>query len=197
MKSQELAEIVLQSVTMRDVCNRYGIRVNSANKAICPFHSDKRPSMHVYDGQRGYYCFVCGAGGDVINFARRFFQTGFIGAVKKLNDDFQLGLTVDDRNKHKLTGQERAALQQAERRRKQEEAYDRELSRLTEAYNEALDVWTALDTCKRKEAPKTALDAPSDSFLYACAHIDEAEYQLSCAELALQRFRLNGKNERR
>ena len=37
----------------------------------CPFHSEKSPSFTVYPESQSFYCFGCGAGGDVINFIRR------------------------------------------------------------------------------------------------------------------------------
>ena len=36
----------------------------------CPFHSERTPSCHIYTETQSFYCFGCGAGGDVINFIR-------------------------------------------------------------------------------------------------------------------------------
>ena len=38
---------------------------------LCPFHSEKTPSFFVYPQTQSFYCFGCGAGGDVITFIRR------------------------------------------------------------------------------------------------------------------------------
>lgn len=38
---------------------------------LCPFHSEKSPSFYVYPQNQSFYCFGCGAGGDVITFIRR------------------------------------------------------------------------------------------------------------------------------
>ena len=38
---------------------------------LCPFHSEKSPSFTVYPDNQSFYCFGCGAGGDVITFIRR------------------------------------------------------------------------------------------------------------------------------
>lgn len=47
------------------VARALGLDVDEHNKAICPFHADRRPSLHLYAD--GYHCFVCGAHGDVID----------------------------------------------------------------------------------------------------------------------------------
>ena len=86
---------IKRAVSMRALCERYGIEVNHAHKARCPFHPDRAPSMHVYDDDRGWWCFVCGEGGDVINFTERFFHLPFRDAMARLNEDFNLHLPLD------------------------------------------------------------------------------------------------------
>jgi DNA primase len=39
---------------------------------LCPFHDDRRPSMHVVPHKQIYWCFVCGAGGDVFRFVQNY-----------------------------------------------------------------------------------------------------------------------------
>ena len=60
-----LFEAVKQSVITRQAAERYGLNVNRNGMAVCPFHRDRHPSMKV---DRRYYCFGCGATGDVIDF---------------------------------------------------------------------------------------------------------------------------------
>ena len=50
----------------------------------CPFHGDTRPSLVVYPATQSYYCFGCGAGGDVIDFVARLNKVGFKHAVEML-----------------------------------------------------------------------------------------------------------------
>jgi len=38
---------------------------------LCPFHSERHPSFYVHPGKKIFYCFGCGAGGDVFDFVRR------------------------------------------------------------------------------------------------------------------------------
>ena len=66
------------------------------NKARCPFHGDHMPSMQVYDGDRGYWCFVCNDGGDVIDFTRKYFRLSFHDAIRRINTDFNLHLPIDE-----------------------------------------------------------------------------------------------------
>lgn len=49
---------------------------------LCPFHNEKTPSFTVYPESRSFYCFGCGAGGDVISFVRRMDNLDYVEAVK-------------------------------------------------------------------------------------------------------------------
>ncbi|MBO5410602.1 MAG: DNA primase [Clostridia bacterium] len=51
---------------------------------LCPFHNEKTPSFTVYPDTRSFYCFGCGAGGDVISFVRRVDNLDYIEAVKQV-----------------------------------------------------------------------------------------------------------------
>jgi DNA primase len=61
---------------------------------LCPFHNEKTPSFTVYPETASYYCFGCGAGGDVINFVRNIENLDYIEAVKFLAD--RAGLKMPD-----------------------------------------------------------------------------------------------------
>ena len=167
----DCVEAIKSSVSMRDVAARYGLPINSMSKTKCPFHNDSRPSMHVYGGKRGYYCFVCNKGGDVIDFVQNFFNLSFRDAIKKLNDDFKLNLPVDSAldEKERIEAEKMVIQRKAEQKRK-----EMEMKRLTTIYHAAFDRWKALDDIKRDQAPKTPLDEPSEDYIYACKHIDQA-----------------------
>ena len=45
---------------------------------LCPFHSEKTPSFTVYPDSQSFYCFGCGAGGDVVTFVRRMENLDYI-----------------------------------------------------------------------------------------------------------------------
>lgn len=80
-----------QRLTCREVAPRYGVRVNAAGMAVCPFHDDHSPSLKL---SRGFYCFGCGAQGDVITFVSRLFGISIRDAARKLSADF--GIPLDD-----------------------------------------------------------------------------------------------------
>lgn len=61
---------------------------------LCPFHSEKTPSFFVYPQTQSFYCFGCGAGGDVITFIRRIENLEYMEAVRFLAE--KCGLTVPD-----------------------------------------------------------------------------------------------------
>lgn len=57
-----------------------GATVGRDGKVRCPFHEDRRPSLHVYeDPQRGWYCFGCGRGGSIYDFAALLLGRGTRG----------------------------------------------------------------------------------------------------------------------
>ena len=63
---------------------------------LCPFHNEKTPSFTVYPDTASYYCFGCGAGGEVINFIRNIENLDFIESVKLLADRAGLKLPETD-----------------------------------------------------------------------------------------------------
>ena len=87
-----LFETVKQSVTVREAAQMYGIEVNRNGMACCPFHDDKHPSMKL--NEEYFYCFGCGATGDVIDFTARLYNLAPREAAEKLAQDF--GLAYDN-----------------------------------------------------------------------------------------------------
>ncbi len=51
---------------------------------LCPFHSEKTPSFTVFTGTKSFYCFGCGAAGDVISFIRRIENLDYVEAARFL-----------------------------------------------------------------------------------------------------------------
>lgn len=85
MLRDEDIEAVKSQVNMRMLAEHFGIRVNRSGQALCPFHSDQRPSMKIYSGyleHDGYYCWACGAGGTIFNFLMDYCGLDFEAAVK-------------------------------------------------------------------------------------------------------------------
>ena len=80
-------EAIKQSVTTRQAAERYGIRVERNGMCRCPLHDDSTPSMKL---DRRYYCFGCGATGDVIDFVSRLCGIGSKEAAILLAQDFAI-----------------------------------------------------------------------------------------------------------
>ncbi len=53
-------------------------------KVKCPFHNEKTPSFYISPDRGTYYCFGCGAKGDIFSFVQHFEGTDFLGALKLL-----------------------------------------------------------------------------------------------------------------
>ena len=89
--AESVFEAVKQSVSVREAAQMYGIEVNRSGMACCPFHDDKNPSMKL--NEEYFYCFGCGATGDVIDFTARLYNLSPKEAAEKLAQDF--GLAYD------------------------------------------------------------------------------------------------------
>ena len=86
--SANVFETVKQSITIREAAERYGIEVKRGGMACCPFHDDKNPSMKL--NEEYFYCFGCGATGDVIDLTARLYNLSPKEAAEKLAQDFGL-----------------------------------------------------------------------------------------------------------
>ena len=61
---------------------------------LCPFHGEKTPSFNIYTENGSFYCFGCGAGGDVITFVMKIENLDYMEAVKFLAQ--RAGMTVPE-----------------------------------------------------------------------------------------------------
>ena len=61
-------------------------RKGSSYFGLCPFHNEKSPSFSVSPSKQMYYCFGCGAGGNVFTFLMEYENFTFPEAVKALAD---------------------------------------------------------------------------------------------------------------
>lgn len=84
----ELIEEVRMKNDIVDVISGY-VRLQKKGSSyfgLCPFHNEKSPSFSVSGIKQMYYCFGCGAGGNVITFLMEYENAGFQEAVKMLAD---------------------------------------------------------------------------------------------------------------
>lgn len=79
-----------------DVISQYvSLKKKGANYfGLCPFHNEKSPSFSVSPSKQMYYCFGCGAGGNVITFVMEYENYSFVEAVKYLAD--RAGITLPE-----------------------------------------------------------------------------------------------------
>lgn len=75
-----------QTADIEDVMSSYCSisRAGRNQKCLCPFHSEKTPSLVVYPDTQSFYCFGCGAGGDVITFIMKIENLDYVEAVRFL-----------------------------------------------------------------------------------------------------------------
>ena len=185
----DIAEEIKSRLSMREVAEMYGFKVDGRSSKIrCPFHNDKKPSCHIYPGNGGFYCFVCGAGTTVIDFVMRLFALSFIDACKKLNEDFNLGIP----EWRELTDEQRRSIDQYRTQRALEmERAQAEENALLEAYHNALDRYIELDKQMIQNEPK--LDANGDfelseAYLKASFQIDSAWWEVEKAMDRMNEF---------
>ena len=80
---------------------------------LCPFHGEKTPSFTVYPDTRSFYCFGCGAGGDVITFIKKIENLDYLDAVKFLAD--RAGMTMPQRETNDAVSRLRGRILEANR----------------------------------------------------------------------------------
>ena len=85
-------------------------RAGSNYQAPCPFHSERTPSFTVFTATKSFYCFGCGAGGDVISFIMRAENMDYIDALKYLAD--RAGISIPDDGRQEENGVSRKRLYQ-------------------------------------------------------------------------------------
>ncbi|MDE1966475.1 MAG: DNA primase [Patescibacteria group bacterium] len=66
-------------------------------KAKCPFHNEKTASFFISPDRGGYYCFGCGAKGDIFSFVEQFEGLDFKGALKVLAEKAGVPLVVENK----------------------------------------------------------------------------------------------------
>ena len=163
-------QTVKENVTARQAAEQYGLKVNRNGMVCCPFHKDRHPSMKV---EKGFYCFACGAKGDVIAFVSDFFHLMPLEAAKKLAEDFQISIqdsgTQKIRKRKKKRTPTSRSLHDTERKMEQ---WEQESIRILSEYLRLLEEW------KREYAPKGPEGLWNEKFMEACRQKEKTEYYL-------------------
>ena len=74
------------AISVKQAAEHYGLKVSHNGMACCPFHNDRYPSLKLNEDY--FFCFGCGAKGDVIDLVARLFGLSSFEAVQKLAQDF-------------------------------------------------------------------------------------------------------------
>ena len=80
----DIYEVVSEFVPLKKAGKNY--------KGLCPFHSEKTPSFSVSPEKQIYYCFGCGAGGNVFKFLMEKEDLSFVDTVKRLALRYQVSI---------------------------------------------------------------------------------------------------------
>ena len=155
-------ETVKQSVTVREAAERYGIEVKRGGMACCPFHDDKNPSMKL--NEEYFYCFGCGATGDVIDLTARLYNLSPKEAAEKLAQDF--GLIYDSQAPPR-----RNYVRQKTEAQKFREDRQR-------CYRVLSDYYYLLKKWKADRSPRTPEEEPHPRFVEAIQKKPYVEYLL-------------------
>ncbi len=99
-----LAELVSSYVQLK--------RNGTSHVGLCPFHKEKTPSFHVDEDKQLFYCFGCGAGGNVFDFVMRSENLDFVDALQFLAQ--RTGVTLEEEQGVSRTQSD----EQAERRKR-------------------------------------------------------------------------------
>ena len=101
----DYAGIIKSSISMPDVAERYTGQRIVRNRIRCPIHHGSDLNMRIYG--KSYYCWVCHAAGDQIQFVQSVLGLSFQDAMKRLNEDFNLHLPIgekpEERDKTRLS----------------------------------------------------------------------------------------------
>ena len=144
-------ETIKAAISVKQAAEHYGLKVNRNGMACCPFHNDRHPSLKLNEDY--FFCFGCGAKGDVIDLVARLFGLTNLQAAQQLASDF--GLNQKPPAAADMDKPKRPYIRQF---REDEMLCFRVLT----DYLHLLEDW------KVRYAPKTPEDTLDDRFVEAC-----------------------------
>ena len=153
-------ETVKAAISVKDAAEQYGLKVNRNGMACCPFHNDRHPSLKLNEDY--FYCFGCGATGDVIDFTARLFGLSSYEAAQKLIADFGL-----DPDKPPAAAALRKPKYPLVRAFRQDELYCR---RVLNDYLRLLEDWRV------RYSPHSPEEKLDDRFVESCQMLDYVEH---------------------
>ena len=122
-------EKALEMVSIKDLLNNYGIKIEFADKVKCPFHDDNVASAKIYSNDKEWFhCFACGVNYNAIDFVANYEKCTRGEALAKIDAMFGLGLTsfIDEREAEKISARIKRR-DRARKLRQQKKAYEKKL----------------------------------------------------------------------
>ena len=153
-------ESIKAAISVKQAAEHYGLKVSRSGMACCLFHHDRHPSLKLNEDY--FFCFGCGAKGDVIDLVTRLFGLSSYEAAQKLAADFGIGTEP---------GRAVEASRKPKRPHIRQFREDEMLCfRVLTDYLHLLEDW------KMRYAPKTPDDPYDDRFMEACQMHCHIEY---------------------
>ncbi len=102
MISPEVIEEIKYRCDITDVISSYVTlkRAGSNMNGLCPFHSEHTPSFTVFPSTKSFYCFGCGAGGDVVTFIMKRENIDYRSALELLAKRAGIEIIQDERDQN-------------------------------------------------------------------------------------------------
>lgn len=172
------SDTIKQLLTMQEIAVFYGFKVHRGNFIPCPFHSEKTASCRLYE--HSFYCFGCGAGGDVIKFVQQLFNLTFPQALARLNADFGLGLLIEKPDR-KAVDKYKQACKALEAKKK---ALWEEMNKLTALHRR---YWWDL----------RELRPPDNRFFEALTNIENVRYKIEVMEEEWNNLKISSPNSQK
>lgn len=173
--------LIKSKVSIRDVAFKYGFNIVQSDFISCPFHSEKTPSLKIYESTNTWHCFGCGENGDVISFVQKLFDLEFQDALRRIDSDFGLFIY----NKPSLS-EYRRLQNELETLKKRREEEKKRVEEAEERYWICFDFWKMIDDDLKQYAPKSSCEEFHPLFLQALRNKDYSEYILECAEIEMR-----------
>ena len=152
-------ENIKAAISVKQAAEHYGLKVNRSGMTCCPFHNDRHPSLKLNEDY--FFCFGCGAKGDVIDLVAKLFNLSSYDAAKKLADDFGI-----DPDKPPAAAALRKTKYPLAKTFQNETLH---CQRILCDYLHLLEHW------KVQYAPETPEDTLDDRFVEACQMLDYIE----------------------
>ncbi len=187
MNNAYVNEQIKSAISVKEAAEHYGLKAGRNDMVCCPFHNDRDPSLKLSEGY--FFCFGCGAKGDIFDFVMKLFNIPFGKAVNKLCEDFLLPYgNCTKMNQNELV-ELQAKSDEVVRQRKEKELYRKQLE------DEYWGLWNALQDLEDnliKYRPRRGDTRIHPLWKVATNNIEGMKYALFCKEAEIEEFERNG-----